>query len=111
MFEFGQKYLLVRSGGAKSNKNQRSQKIVAVFGGAGVLMMSGEELRFCNCAGCGELLMGDRYKDWYSALSYAQKKKWTQPVDCRIGGRPYCWDCANEVDESFEFVSGVFPKH
>ena len=63
-----------------------------------MLMLSGEELRFCNCAQCGKLLLGDRYKDWYKSLTRDERREHEPPVDARIGGRPYCHECCNRVN-------------
>lgn len=64
-----------------------------------VVTLSGVDVRYCNCAQCGVLLMGDSYKAFYFGLTRDQRRKFEAPVDCRIGGRPYCWDCANRVKE------------
>ena len=53
------------------------------------------ELRFCNCADCGALLLGDSLKTWYYELGITSPVRRTlpAPVAGRIRGRPYCGTC------------------
>lgn len=54
-----------------------------------------EDLKFCNCASCEKLLLGDSFKRWYKKLDYMMQKKLPEPVFTRIFDRPYCEKCTN----------------
>lgn len=53
------------------------------------------ELKFCNCAepGCGRLLLGDSFRDWYFRQRAERQAELPAPVHVRIMGRPYCEAC------------------
>lgn len=53
-----------------------------------------EPLKYCNCAECDCLLLGDSCAAWYHQLTEAKKEEHPKPVACRIWGRPFCSTCA-----------------
>lgn len=50
------------------------------------------DLRVCNCADCGRLLLGESMKDYWLSLD-DERKEQRQLVAGRILDRPYCYDC------------------
>lgn len=51
------------------------------------------ELRYCNCAECECLLLGDSHAPWYARLSAKEQGKLPPLVFTRVKGRPYCITC------------------
>lgn len=54
---------------------------------------TGFTIRYCDCAGCGCLCLGDSLRTWYRSLPENVKKHLPEPVAGRINSRPFCEDC------------------
>jgi hypothetical protein len=51
-------------------------------------------LKYVECAECGNVLLGDSYREMYDNLPHYKKVRLPPPVRHRLKGRPYCERCA-----------------
>jgi hypothetical protein len=60
-----------------------------------------DDLRICNCASCGEELLGDSMIGWYNDAKPGVKRLYgcPEPIEARIKDRPYCKKCIEGVKE------------
>lgn len=60
-----------------------------------------DDLRICNCASCGEELLGDSMLGWYNDAKPGVKRLYMcpEPIEMRINGRPYCKKCIKQAKE------------
>jgi hypothetical protein len=52
------------------------------------------DLKICNCARCGDELLGESNLPWWKRLAKVLKERYQPMVTTRIDGRPYCKFCA-----------------
>ena len=57
-----------------------------------------DELTYCDCAGCGIMLLGDRWKAvWQERVEKGPANDLApEPVWDRVLGRPYCKRCLDD---------------
>lgn len=55
--------------------------------------MDYDDLKMCNCAECGRLLLGSVHRMWRNTLTLKQQDSYPPLVSGRINGRPYCRAC------------------
>jgi len=52
-----------------------------------------DDVRLCNCASCGQELMGESMRTWRKTLTAIQRQRMPKLVAGRLEDRPYCAIC------------------
>jgi hypothetical protein len=55
--------------------------------------MSPDDVKLCDCADCGRVMLGESMGLWATTLSATQRARWPVLVGGRVRGRPYCHSC------------------
>lgn len=60
--------------------------------------MTFNDMKVCNCADCGRLLLGLAHADWYAEQTETDRARFPPLLAGRINGRPYCGQCLQTAE-------------